>query len=72
MDRDELHDLILSQAGEELARFFLDYATDLLEREPQRAGENASSLLLIRYLLRCFEEDDHDRRTLVSNGAFLQ
>jgi hypothetical protein len=72
MDRDELHDLILSQAGEELARFFLDYATDLMEREPQRAAENASSLLLIGYLLRCFEEGDGDRRALVSNGAFLQ
>jgi len=29
----------------------------LIDREPQRASENASSLLLIGYLIRCFEED---------------
>ena len=57
MDRDKLHELILGHAGEELAQFFLAYATDLMEREPGRASENASSLLLIGYLIRCFEED---------------
>src|SRR6267154_6546800 len=56
MDRDKLHDLILRHAGEELAQFFLAYATDLMTREPGRAAENASSLLLIGYLIRCFEE----------------
>ena len=55
MDRDKLHELILAQAGEELAQFFLAYATDLMTREPGRAAENASSLLLIGYLIRCFE-----------------
>lgn len=57
MDREALHELILGQAGEELARFFLAYATDLIERDPQRASENASSLLLIGYLIRSFEEE---------------
>ena len=57
MDRDKLHEIILRHAGEELAQFFLAYATDLIDREPQRASENASSLLLIGYLIRCFEED---------------
>src|SRR3954463_12544685 len=57
MDRDKLHELILRQAGEELAQFFLAYATDLMQREPARAAENASSLLLIGYLIRCFEEE---------------
>lgn len=57
MDRDALHELILGQAGEELSRFFLAYATDLIEREPQRASENASSLLLIGYLIRSFEDE---------------
>ena len=56
MDRDTLHDLILAQAGEELAQFFVAYATDLMQREPHRATENASSLLLIGYLIRSFEE----------------
>ena len=70
MDRDKLHELILRHAGEELAQFFLAYATDLMEREPDRASENASSLLLIGYLIRCFEED-LGRRTLPQNSAFL-
>lgn len=69
MDRETLHDLILAQAGEELAQFFLAYATDLMDREPQRATENASSLLLIGYLIRCFEEDS-DRRAAVASGPF--
>ncbi|HKC61521.1 MAG TPA: hypothetical protein VKB92_15655 [Myxococcales bacterium] len=55
MERDKLHALILREAGEELAQFFLAYATDLMEREPGRAVENASSLLLIGYLIRAFE-----------------
>lgn len=70
MDRDRLHTLILEQAGEELAQFFLAYATDLMEREPGRATENASSLLLIGYLIRCFEED-LDRRTVFQESPFL-
>jgi hypothetical protein len=57
MERDKLHELILDEAGEELAQFFLAYATDLMQREPQRAAENASSLLLIGYLIRAFESD---------------
>src|SRR5207248_11466475 len=47
MDRDDLHALILRHAGEELAEFFIAYATNLIEREPDRAAENGSSLLLI-------------------------
>lgn len=70
MDREHLHDLILQHAGEELAQFFLAYATDLMEREPERAAENASSLLLIGYLIRSFEED-LDSRTVAANSPFL-
>ena len=57
MERERLHALILEEAGEELAKFFLAYATDLIDREPQRAAENASSLLLIGYLIRAFESE---------------
>jgi hypothetical protein len=70
MDRDKLHDLILRLAGEDLAQFFLAYATDLMEREPRRATENASSLLLIGYLIRCFEED-LDHRTVAPKSPLL-
>jgi hypothetical protein len=61
MDREELHALILHEAGEDLARFFLAYATDLMQREPHRAVENASSLLLIGYLIRGHELDLEER-----------
>jgi hypothetical protein len=57
MDRENLHGLILKEAGEELAQFFLSYATDLMSREPERAVQNASSLLLIGYLIRGHEAD---------------
>ena len=70
MDREKLHGVILEQAGEDLAQFFLAYATDLMEREPDRAVENASSLLLIGYLIRCFEQD-LDLRTTVGDSPFL-
>ena len=70
MDRGKLHAVILKHAGEELAQFFLAYATDLMEREPERAAENASSLLLIGYLIRCFEQD-LDHRTVVPNSPLL-
>ena len=58
MERDRLHSLILREAGEDLAQFFLAYATELMQREPQRAVENASSLLLIGYLIRAFETEE--------------
>ena len=70
MDREQLHELILQQAGEELARFFITYATELMQREPRRAAENGSSLLLIGYLIRCFE-DRPGRRAIASDSPFL-
>ncbi len=70
MDREALHELILSHAGEDLARFFLAYATDLMDREPERASENASSLLLIGYLIRCAEEES-DAAAAAATPPFL-
>jgi hypothetical protein len=70
MPRDDLHDLILRNAGEDLAQFFLTYAKDLMAREPERAAENASSLLLIGYLIHCFELE-LDGRTLAADSPFL-
>jgi hypothetical protein len=70
MPREDLHEIILRHAGEDLAQFFLTYATNLMQREPQRATENASSLLLIGYLIRCFEED-LDSRMVANESPFL-
>ena len=71
MDREALHQLILREAGEDLAQFFLAYATDLIEREPERAVENASSLLLIGYLIRGFEREQDDRDEPDQAGGWL-
>ena len=70
MDPRQLHALISREAGEDLAQFFLAYASDLMEREPHRATENASSLLLIGYLIRSFEEELQNRPA-VNNSPFL-
>jgi hypothetical protein len=70
MPRDNLHSLILREAGEDLAQFFLAYATELMQREPQRAVENASSLLLIGYLIRAFEREEVAERE-ETRPAFL-
>ena len=70
MERERLHALILEEAGEDLAQFFLAYATDLMQRDPRRAAENASSLLLIGYLIRSFEEDLEGRQ-IAANSPVL-
>lgn len=56
MSRDVLNRLIHREAGEELVRFFLEYSKNLLEADPQKSLENASSLLLMGYLIRAAEE----------------
>jgi hypothetical protein len=71
MERDKLHALILDEAGEDLAQFFLAYASDLMDREPQRAAENASSLLLIGYLIRAFESEPEEP-SIPLQGSWLQ
>ena len=65
MDPADLNALILRDAGEELAQFFLSYSANLVSRDPQRVVENASSLMLMGYLIRASEERqqrDDERR----------
>jgi hypothetical protein len=66
MDRDRVHALIERHAGEELAQFFIAYAAELLGQDPSRAVENGSSLLLIGYLIRCFENEVEQRAAVES------
>jgi hypothetical protein len=56
MDAAELNALIVKDAGEELARFFLSYSASLISKDPQRVVENTSSLMLMGYLIRAAEE----------------
>jgi hypothetical protein len=56
MDSAELNALILREAGEELAQFFLSYSASLISKDPERVIENTSSLMLMGYLIRAAEE----------------
>ncbi len=61
MDPSDLNAMIVREAGEELAQFFLAYSANLISRDPARVIENTSSLMLMGYLIRA-AEDRTDRR----------
>ncbi len=63
MEPADLNALIVREAGEELAQFFLSYSASLISKDPQRVIENTSSLMLMGYLIRAAEERDVERRT---------
>lgn len=63
MDPALLNALIEREAGEDLAQFFLAYSARLLSRDPGRALENSSSLMLMGYLIRAAEEQRERRPT---------
>ena len=56
MDPAALNTLIVREAGEDLAQFFLNYASNLISKDPARVLENTSSLMLMGYLIRQNEE----------------
>ncbi|MHB8878061.1 MAG: hypothetical protein ACYC8T_30560 [Myxococcaceae bacterium] len=56
MDPGVLNALIVKEAGEDLAQFFLSYSANLISRDPTRVLENTSSLILMGYLIRQNEE----------------
>ena len=56
MDPALLNALIVREAGEELAQFFLSYSANLISKDPERVLENTSSLMLMGYLIRAQEE----------------
>ena len=66
METAELNALIVREAGEELAQFFLSYSAKLISRDPTRAVENTSSLMLMGYLIRAAEDRDERARTLIA------
>jgi hypothetical protein len=56
MDPALLNALIVREAGEELAQFFLSYSANLISKDPERVLENTSSLMLMGYLIRANEQ----------------
>ena len=59
MDPQILNALIVREAGEELAQFFLSYSANLISKDPERVLENTSSLMLMGYLIRANEDQKH-------------
>ena len=53
---EELNEHIVNEASEELAQLFLAYSANLISRDPERILENASSLMLMGYLIRANED----------------
>ena len=64
MDASELNALIVREAGEDLAQFFLTYASSLISKDPGRVIENTSSLMLMGYLIRAAEDQAERLRWL--------
>lgn len=71
MDPSALNALIVREAGEELAQFFLSYSANLISKDPSRVLENTSSLMLMGYLIRTHEERAHSRKQTGLQGYVL-
>ncbi len=61
MDAAKLNAMITREAGEDLAKFFLAYSSNLISKDPERVLENTSSLMLMGYLIRAAEEHQQRR-----------
>jgi hypothetical protein len=66
MEPSALNALIVKEAGEDLAQFFLNYSANLISKDPSRVLENTSSLMLMGYLIRTYEE----KNTQAKQGTF--
>lgn len=56
MPRERLQEIIRSVVGEELAAVMFGYARQVLEADPSKVMENASSLMILGYLIRVHEQ----------------
>ncbi len=56
MDPKALSDLIVGEAGPELAEFFVSYCSSVFAQSPDKALQSASSLMLMGYLIRANEQ----------------
>ena len=69
MDPAQLNALIVREAGEDLAQFFLAYSANLISKDPSRVLENTSSLMLMGYLIR--QNEDHVGMSSTTQGLGL-
>lgn len=56
MNPERLRTVISNVIGEELAAVMFNYARQVIEANPDKVIENASSMLILGYLLRAHEE----------------
>jgi hypothetical protein len=56
MERERLQEIIREVVGEELAAVMFGYARQVMEADPSKAMENASSLMILGYLIRVHEQ----------------
>jgi hypothetical protein len=55
MRRDRLQEIIRTIVGEELATVMFNYSRQVIEATPDKAVENASSLMILGYLIHVYE-----------------
>ncbi|NMB75316.1 MAG: hypothetical protein GYA21_09315 [Myxococcales bacterium] len=58
MPRDRLQHVIRQVVGEELASVMFNYARQVMQASPDKILENASSFLILGYLIRAFERGE--------------
>lgn len=56
MPHERLQEIVEKVIGEELAAIMFNYARQVLQANPDKAVENASSMLILGYLIRVYEE----------------
>ncbi len=71
MDPAVLNSLIVKEAGEDLAQFFLSYSANLISKDPARVLENTSSLMLMGYLIRSNEDKNEEKHSGLSQPFAL-
>lgn len=58
MQHERLQGIVENVIGEELAAIMFNYARQVLQANPDKAVENASSMLILGYLIRVYEEGE--------------
>ncbi len=56
MKPDRLQDIVRTTIGEELAEVMFNYAKEVIQANPDKIVENASSMLILGYLIRTHED----------------
>lgn len=64
MRRERLQEIIQTIVGEELAAAMFNYARQIIEADPEKALDNASTLMILGYLIHVHEQGGIHEDTL--------